>query len=405
LERDQKRRFESLEATTGHVVSIFLNVADTALKSPWAQKDAQLMGTLRQSISSILSALGDVKVDVDAQRAAWENHPASPMGANEATEGLDDFAQTTSFADHRDEAGNESFSSSSSSYASSLLPTDPITTYAIPNDMAKPPPSSSPPSRRIDNIFGNGWMGSMASYDFFTQPDDASLTLDSPLTLQITYYTLQRGYQALLNIHDVDDPRIRRAFGYLLQRCSRDEILRSLRWRLSRPVADAAAEMRRLATTTLSQASALFDPTIPDLDDYAYNKYATIVPAALAVFEDLCNADEVAAMLRQRTRGDATRDVLEVAVPALPSVSLAEDTMYVADGPVRFPWRTQTVEDPDGGMTNGYHGQTATTHIRVSKSILLNNLSINGSCLGAGPMFPRSKLDSIIMASALPSSA
>ncbi|KFA46878.1 hypothetical protein S40293_03623 [Stachybotrys chartarum IBT 40293] len=383
-EREQKHSLDNLEATISHIVTVFLDFADQALSSPWAQQDIALMNKLSHSISTILSAVetpaaheapqDDLQQSVhgfaesDTPRSDEQNPFAAPLNIK--------AAEISAMPAHAAHAG-EDYTVSNHDKLSTLAITAPqpaspgLSAQGYANQLALDP-------KLRTNIFGNGWMGQTATYDIFVNPSLSKTTrLDNPLSIQIAYMSIRNGYSALLDAVDVSGAKFMRAFGVCLGQFSREELLHNLRWCLG----PGRSEMDRVATLS---------------PDYCINHVANAMTRrqieALGIdlgdlVGDLCNADELAKLIRERTR-DTDQDIFEMLVPGHSLGSEASSWHSPSPAPHRSA-QVVSMKESQSQLTK---------IIRVSKAVLLDIISRSATCLGNGPLFRKSELDGFILA-------
>ncbi|KAH7309801.1 hypothetical protein B0I35DRAFT_482542 [Stachybotrys elegans] len=359
-ETEQKQSMKTLEDTISHVVNVFLDVADQTMQSPYARQDKALMEKLSQSMHSILSVISD-SGDLDVQQQELPELEEGPV-QSVSQSAMDLWTEpATSHEQHVTE-----ILPSQADYGLVQTQSSVASPSNYVNEMAQDP-------RLRINIFGNGLMFRLAPDNLFASINEVKPRLDDSLGVFITHMAIYRGYQALLRDKDVTSPRLRLAFGVSLSVFSRDELLRTLRYILG----PGSARMGRLASINLNRC---FDymaqnSAVPD-DVREY--FAEMSTAGTFV-----NSDELAQLIREKTLGEADEETLDMMVDVK---SLGQAGR---EGP---DWAAQ-----GDGMAP--EDDFPVRLVRVSKYTLVDSIARSGTCLGQGPLFRKSDLDSLILAS------
>ncbi|KAK0384972.1 hypothetical protein NLU13_7450 [Sarocladium strictum] len=389
LEKEQAQRLTSLEATLDRVVSIFLHVTDRALQSHCAQRDLQLIGTLRQSINDVLQAVGPAQQSTEVQHTDFEQYAVRSTVRNTPSD--DGGLRASSISASEPLLGTEHGIDVKPTMSLEITPPASVSPAPLPDDRKVLHHS-------ISSIFVNGLMGQMTPYDLFGPSiEPAKTSVSGNLTLQLAHVALTRAYGILLNAANLSDPRILRSFGFLLQRRSRDEALRRMHMRLKQ----GPAGLGSMTNITVSQCIARLEMEAKEANDTSWSSSRMDVKAkmeasGLTIPDDLCNADELSALIQQRIHGESSGEVLDVYVPSPRPVFADDETFF--NNSVWMP-TSHTITDPWYGVsTNVYENPSDMRLMRVSKARLLENLSAGGMCLG-GPFFQRSRLDQAILLS------
>lgn len=195
-------------------------------------------------------------------------------------------------------------------------------------------------------------------------PSTSQYRLDSPFSLQIAYLAIQYACHILSATTSPEDDTLYRVFGSRLRIYTRQDLLLNLRWHLG----PGYSQLDCLATANFTE------PVVIDTDIELEDK-------------KLYNADQIARILRQRTRELAGGDCLDVLVTN--GMSATSDLIHVS------AMQLQNI--------NNSHSED-TVMIRVSKLRLLHNISRSGVCFGSGPAFLGADVKKAIWDSALPSS-
>ncbi|RSL57040.1 hypothetical protein CEP53_006595 [Fusarium sp. AF-6] len=330
----QRHGDPELEKKFNQLLSVFLSFTDQVVHSEWANRDLSLMEALRCSVKDVLS-LTDDNPGMTFKNS-WQREPGSnTLESNETTPGGVSISQQDSHI------------------------------------QLQPPPSSSRPSEHQDLGVQVGELKQHIRQDIglstsigFQPSSPGQSRLDSPFSLQIAYLAIQYAYNILSAATSPADDAISRVFGSRLQIQPRQDILLNLRWHLG----PGYSQLDCLATANFVQP-VLIDRRI-ELED-----------------QQLYNADQIARILRQRTRGVAGDDYLDVLVNNGTSV-----TSKFVHAPV-----TQS-------QNTIYSNSGATMIIRVSKLGLLHNISRTGICFGSGPAFLGADVKKAIWGSVLPGS-
>lgn len=195
-------------------------------------------------------------------------------------------------------------------------------------------------------------------------PSTGQYRLDSPFSLQIAYLAIQYACHILSTTTSPASDALYRVFGSRLQVYTRQDILLNLRWHLG----PGYSQLDFLATANFTQ------PVVIDTDIELEDK-------------KLYNADQIARILRQRTRELAGGDCLDVLVTN--DMSATSDLIHAS------AMQLQNIN---------YSNLEATVMIRVSKLGLLHNVSRSGICFGSGPAFLGADVKKAIWDSVLPGS-
>ncbi|RTE76322.1 hypothetical protein BHE90_009205 [Fusarium euwallaceae] len=323
-----------LENKFNQLLSVFLSFTDQVVHSEWANRDVLLMKALRCSVKDVLSLIDDSPSMTF--KNSWQSEPGSnALGNSEITLNGVSISQQNSHI------------------------------------QPQPPLSDNRPPERQDLGVQVGELKQDIRQDIglstsirFQPPSTGQSRLDSPFSLQIAYLAIQYAYHILSAATSPADDAISRVFGSRLQIQPRQDILLNLRWHLG----PGYSQLDCLATANFVQP-VVIDRHI-ELED-----------------QQLYNADQIARILRQRTRGLAGDDCLDVLVNNGTSV-----TNKLVHAPVIQSQHTI------------YSNSGATMVIRVSKLGLLHNISRTGICFGSGPAFLGADVKKAIWDSVLPGS-
>ncbi|KAH6999337.1 hypothetical protein EDB80DRAFT_895954 [Ilyonectria destructans] len=337
----QRQERINRESNFDHIMTVFLSLTDRVLLSELANRDTTLMNDLRVSVQNVLSL----------------TQQSPERGSFDALQ-REDFDQTIADTD------STSWFEGQSSQGDSDGPSPPSETPSTqPPELEKSPlpGDCNDPEIRQNLILNIGVPAPIAS-----QPLTSSrCRLDNPFSLRITHLAIQHAEHLLTATTSPTDGAVFRALGSQLKLHTRQEILRNLHWHLG----PGYAQLDGLATATFMQ---------PDIFLQAKERLAN---------KRLYNADEVAMILRQRTRG-VNSDSLDVVV----NVGFWPTSDVARLSGMRLPLAQSTTHpsDPEAMIT-----------IRVSKLRLLHHISKSGICLGSGPAFLGADVEQAIQNSAL----
>ncbi|RMJ09420.1 hypothetical protein CDV36_010972 [Fusarium kuroshium] len=329
----QRHGDPELENKFNQLLYVFLSFTDQVVHSEWAKRDVSLMEALRGSVKDVLSLTDDNPGM--AFKNSWQSEPGTnTLGNSETTPGGVSISQDSHI-------------------------------------QLQPPLSGTRPSESQDLGVQVGELKQHIRQDIglstsigFQPSSTVQSRLDSPFSLQIAYLAIQYAYHILSAATSPADDAISRVFGSRLKIQPRQDILLNLRWHLG----PGYSQLDCLATANFVQP-VVIDRHI-ELED-----------------QQLYNADQIARILRQRTRGLAGDDCLDVLVNNGTSV-----TNKLVHAPVTQSQHTI------------YSNSGATMVIRVSKLGLLHNISRTGICFGSGPAFLGADVKKAIWDSVLPGS-
>lgn len=244
------------------------------------------------------------------------------------------------------------------------------------------------------NIFGNGWMmllppmANISSHEFSQRK-----ALDSPFSLQIALTALRAGYEALIETKDTSQAAIQQTFGHVLQFRTREEILFNLRWYLG----PGMGEIHQVALVSFNNRSA------SQFEKHLLRNYITDEPnqGELGGAENpnddeeqpVCNANDVAKWIRQRTVREVDDDTLELDLnpSSAKSKAVKEAATYMSHGLLRLPDSSSDESgDEDAWMKRS---------VFISKSLFLRAISNVAFCLYLGPAFGKLKLEDVVKVS------
>ncbi|KAM5369626.1 hypothetical protein ACJZ2D_008885 [Fusarium nematophilum] len=339
-EEEQKQKLKSLETSLSEVVSVFLTFTNHVVQSDLAQRDLSLMNQLRQCTERILAYVDESPQPSTTASVCTDTYDASVQLP------LSQFRDTSRAVIDGPETGNPS-------------PTMDATL-----------PYESHPEPNIDSLSGVG-SHQVARSHALNKP-----LLDNPLSLQITYLAIQNAYRLLSTAAQPPGTVVSRVFGFALEHHSPQEILNNLYWYLG----PGYAQLGSLAVASF------LHPTYSPSTQEAHDGSSSTVGRLL-------NADEIARLLRQRTRGDASHDTLEIMIKGAP-LSIVE----TAISPLLQNVLDRSVASPNDSYIPDDHALAAAT-VRVSKSRLLYHVSRSGFCLVSGPAFSERGLDQAILES------
>ncbi|EQB43751.1 hypothetical protein CGLO_17569 [Colletotrichum gloeosporioides Cg-14] len=256
-------------------------------------------------------------------------------------------------------------------------------------------PDEQPAHSDIEgNIFGNGWMmllppmANISSHEFSQRK-----ALDSPFSLQVALTALRAGYDALLETKDISQAAIQQTFGHVLQFRTREEILFNLRWYLGPGI----GEIDRVALVSFNNRSATqFEKHI--LRNYIADEQNEGESGGTGNPNDdeeqpVCNANDVAKWIRQRTVMEVDDDTLELNLNprSTRSKAIQEAASYMSHGLLRLPDSSSDESgDEDAWMKES---------ILISKSLFLRAISNVAFCLYLGPAFGKLKLEDVVKVS------
>lgn len=315
---------------------MFLSFTDKVVRSEWASRDESLMKALRSSVKDVLALIDD-RPD-KAFKNSLERNQNSTILRNDKT-----------------------------------TPDGIVISLEDSNTQPQPSFSSIQPSERQASASGvqvpeyrqhiSQNIDPLAPVTF-QPPSTGQYRLDSPFSLQIAYLTIQYACHILSATANPENDAVVRAFGSRLQVHTRQDILLDLQWHLG----PGYSHLDCLATATFTQ------PIVINTD---------------IALEDqqLYNADQIARILRQRTRELAGGDCLDVIV---------NNGMSATSNLVHDPTMQPQVMN--------YSNSEANAVVRVSKLELLHNISRSGICYGSGPAFLGADVKKAIWDSVLPGS-
>jgi hypothetical protein len=334
-EQSQRQEEVELGHKFDHLLSVFLSFTDQVVRSEWANQDASLMKALRSSVKDVLSlSLTDDSPDMAFKNSLQSNHDSTALKNNETT-------------------------------------SDGVSTSQDLHAQRQPSLSTTPSSERHNSGVQVGELRQHVRQDIglsasinFQPPSTGQYRLDSPFSLQIAYLAIQYACHILSTTTSPASDVLYRVFGSRLQIHTRQDILLNLRWHLG----PGYSQLDGLATANFTQPA--FVNTDVQLED-----------------KQLYNADQIARVLRQRTRELAGGDCLDVIV---------NNGMSTTSNLVHAPsMQSQNIN---------YSNSEATVIIRVSKLGLLHNISRSGICFGSGPAFLGADVKKAIWDSVLPGS-
>ncbi|KAH0428190.1 hypothetical protein CcaCcLH18_09204 [Colletotrichum camelliae] len=244
------------------------------------------------------------------------------------------------------------------------------------------------------SIFGNGWMmllppmANISSHEFAQRK-----ALDSPFSLQVALSALKSGYDALLEAKDTSQAVVQQTFGHVLQYRTREEILFNLRWYLGPGI----GEIDQVALVSFNNCSpSQFEKHLLGnhvADGRHEGLLGRIEDSRANEGQPVCNADDVAKWIRQRTVMEVDDDTLELSLnpgPAKPR-AIKEAATYMSHGLLRLP-DSSSIEsgDEDAWMKRP---------VFISKSLFLRAISNVAFCLYLGPAFGKLKLEDVVKSS------
>ncbi|TEA10540.1 hypothetical protein C8034_v009549 [Colletotrichum sidae] len=248
----------------------------------------------------------------------------------------------------------------------------------------------------IKNVFGNGWTNAPSASVPFTKRG----ILDSPFSLHIALAAIQGAYEALSSTTDIHLPSIQQKFGRVLRHHTREQILFNLRWSLGPGIAD----LGRLAMASFDQTSSCGSVSSLGLEnrieygDFERRQDDCSLGSSDEESEAVCNADDVARWIRQRTTTEIDGDVLELNVK-----SLEEHTKRRSPEAFKLGLYGYVPGMPNADTFGDYYdGHSKTGVVRISKSLFLQNVIEIGFCLHVGPAFGEKKLGQVVRASMVP---
>ncbi|KAK1856371.1 hypothetical protein CCHR01_00942 [Colletotrichum chrysophilum] len=342
-EKERQKEVEQLERMIDYVVSTFSSFAENVVESSWARRDTELIDKLRQSMQNIRTILsyGDGVPPPDVpQRDASGDLTSAPQKEMPSGESNDETMQHNPIGLEAD--ASTEWRGRKYTEAPKVAEGGPHVnhTHFIANHHLNHPHEQDTHSDIEANIFGNGWMmllppmANISSHEFSQRK-----ALDSPFSLQVALTALRAGYDTLLETKDTTQAAIQQTFGHVLQFRTREEILFNLRWYLGPGI----GEIDQVALVSFNNRSAsqfekhILRNYIPDKQNEGESG-GTGNPNGDEE-QPVCNANDVAKWIRQRTVMEVDDDTLELNLnpSSAKSKAIKEAATYMSHGLLRLP--------------------------------------------------------------------